>query len=94
MTSNNILINNLTNTILYKTCYPEDALGRYASVVQSLLLRNIQLSPFQYIYIYILSAIWLHEENELKLNKFHPTIKFTCDYSRERDHFLDVQVIL
>ena len=29
-----------------------------------------------------------------KLNKSHPTIKFTCDYSRERVHFLDVQVIL
>ena len=29
-----------------------------------------------------------------KLNKFHPTIKSTCDYSRERVHFLDVQVIL
>ena len=38
-------------------------------------------------------------ENELKqfidkLNKFYPTIKFTCDYSRERVHSLDVQVIL
>ena len=42
--------------------------------------------------------IWHHGENELKqfidkLNKFHPTIKFTCDYSRGRVHFLDVQVI-
>ena len=43
--------------------------------------------------------IWHHGENEPKqfiekLNKFHPTINFTCDYSRERVHFLDVQVIL
>ena len=43
--------------------------------------------------------IWHHGENELKqfidkLNKFHPTIKFTCYYSRERVHFPDVQVIL
>ena len=43
--------------------------------------------------------IWHHGENELKqfidkLNKFHPNIKFTCDYSRERVHFLIVQVIL
>ena len=29
-----------------------------------------------------------------KLNKFPPTIKSTCDYSRERLHFLDAQVIL
>ena len=40
-----------------------------------------------------------HGENELKqfidkLNKFHPTKKFTCDYSQETVHFLDVQVIL
>ena len=43
--------------------------------------------------------IWHHRENDLKklidkLTKFHPTIKFTCDYCRERVHFLDVQVIL
>ena len=44
--------------------------------------------------------IWHHRENKLNQfinnlnNKFHPTIKFTCDYSRERVHFLDVQVIL
>ena len=43
--------------------------------------------------------IWHHGENEFKqfigkLNKFHPTIKVTCDYSRERVHYLDVQVIL
>ena len=42
--------------------------------------------------------IWHHGENELKqfivkVNKFHPIIKFTCDYSRERVHFLDVKVI-
>ena len=43
--------------------------------------------------------IWYHGENELKqfidkLDKFHNTIKFTYDYSRERFHFLDIQVIL
>ena len=43
--------------------------------------------------------IWHDGENELKqfidkLSKFHPTIKFTCDYYRERFYFLDVQVIL
>ena len=43
--------------------------------------------------------VWIHGENELKqfidkLNKFHPTVKFTCDYCREKVHFLDLQVIL
>ena len=43
--------------------------------------------------------IWHHGEYELKqfinkVNKFHPTIKFTSYYSRERVHFLDVHIIL
>ena len=43
--------------------------------------------------------IWDRGENELKrfiekLNEFHSTRKFTCGYSRERVHFLDVQVVL
>ena len=50
-------------------------------------------------YLDYIFVIWHHGENELKqfigkLNKFHSTIKFTCDYSQERLHFLDVQVIL
>ena len=50
-------------------------------------------------YIDYIFMIWHHGENELKqyidkLNKFHPNIKFSCDYSRETVHFLDVQVIL
>ena len=50
-------------------------------------------------YIDDIFMIWHHRENELKqfidkLNKFHPTIKFSCDYSQERVHFLDVQVTL
>ena len=47
----------------------------------------------------IFSWIGLTEKMKLnnllnKLNKFHPTTKFTCDYSWERVHFLDVQAIL
>ena len=42
--------------------------------------------------------IWQHREGELKiflekLNNFHPSIKFTCEYSREKVNYLDVQVI-
>ena len=32
--------------------------------------------------------------NNLLKSVINPTIKFTCDYSRERVHFLDVQVLL
>ena len=44
--------------------------------------------------------IWRHRQNELtkiffeKLQKFHPTIKFTYGYFRKKVHSLDVQVIL
>ena len=29
-----------------------------------------------------------------KLNNFHPSIKFTCEYSLEKVSYLDVQVIV
>ena len=50
-------------------------------------------------YIDDIFMIWHHGENEFKqfidkLSKFRLSIKFTCHYSRERVHFLDVQVIL
>ena len=43
--------------------------------------------------------IWQHGEDELKillekLNNFHPSIKFTCEYSCEKVNCLDVQVIV
>ena len=43
--------------------------------------------------------IWQHGEDELKiflekLGNFHPSVKFTCEYSREKVNYLDVQVIV
>ena len=42
--------------------------------------------------------LWQHGEKALKkfleiLNSYHPTIKFTANYSREKISFLDVEVI-
>ena len=42
--------------------------------------------------------IWQHGEEKLKeflkvLNSCHPTIKFTADYSLDKVHFLDLEVI-
>ena len=42
--------------------------------------------------------IWQHREDELKifldkLNNFYPSIKLTCEYSREKINHLDLQVI-
>ena len=43
--------------------------------------------------------IWQNGDDELKiflekLNNFHPSIKFTCEYSYEKANYLDVQVIV
>ena len=50
-------------------------------------------------YIDDIFMIWQHGEDELKillekLNNFHPSIKFTCEYSCEKVNYLDVQVIV
>ena len=48
-------------------------------------------------YIDDIFMLWQHGKKELEnflefLNCYHPTIKFTADYSREEIHFLDVSV--
>ena len=50
-------------------------------------------------YIDDIFMIWQHGEDEMKicvekLNNFHPSIKFTCEYSLEKVNYLDVQVIV
>ena len=50
-------------------------------------------------YINDIFMIWQHGEDELKiflekLNNFRPSIKFTCEYSREKVNYLHVQVIV
>ena len=42
---------------------------------------------------------WQHSEDEVKiflgkLKIFRPSMKFTCEYSREKVDYLDVQVIV
>ena len=62
-------------------------------------LKSVELKPdVWWRYIDDIFLIWNHGEEELKkflelLNDFHPTIKFTADYSKDRINFLDVQVI-
>ena len=62
--------------------------------------RNTYKKPWLWWrYIDDIFMIWQHGEDELKiflkkLNNFHPSIKFTCEYSREKVNFLDVQVIV
>ena len=50
-------------------------------------------------YINNILFIWEHGEESLKefineINSFHPTIKFTSDWSKEKVNFLDVDITL
>ena len=50
-------------------------------------------------YIDDIFIIWQHREDQLnifseKLDNLHPSIKFTCEYSRDRVDYLDVLVIV
>ena len=63
------------------------------------LLQTSPLTPLMWWrYIDDIFLIWQHGEESLQtfinhLNTFHPTIKFTADFSYDRVNFLDVQVI-
>ena len=64
------------------------------------LLSDIDLKPYiWWRYIDDIFLIWEHGEEFLKLflekiNKIHPTIKFTTDWSYSSVKFLDVKVII
>ena len=66
--------------------------------LEKAILEKCPLKPFiWWRYIDDIFLIWEHgEENLLKfvdiLNSFHPTIKFTVNYSRSEIDFLDVKV--
>ena len=70
------------------------------AVLEKEILEHVLKKPWLWWwYTDDIFMIWHHRENDLKklihkLTKFHPTIKFTCDYCRERVHFLDMQVVL
>ena len=59
------------------------------------ILSNILLKPLVWWrYIDDIFMMWEHGEETLKtLNCYHPTIKFTAEYSRAKINFLDVTVI-
>ena len=61
------------------------------------ILREVELKSWQYIDD--IFFIWEHGEEKLKeyidmLNKKHPTIKFTSEWSKTQINFLDVTVYL
>ena len=64
------------------------------------ILREVELKPYLWWhYIDNMFFIWEHGEEKLKefidvLNKKHPTIKFTAEWSKTQINFLDVTVSL
>ena len=60
------------------------------------LLSDIDLKPYiWWRYIDNIFLIWEHgEESQKKINKIHPTITFTADWSSSSVTFLDVKVIM
>ena len=71
----------------------------FMSYIENQILESSVLQPLVWWrYIDDIFLIWQHGEENLKiflehLNNFHPTIKFTADYSHTKVNFLDVQVI-
>ena len=66
--------------------------------LEAKILKDCDKKPLTWgRYIDDIFMLWQHGEKELEkffkfLNCYHPTIKFTADYSREEIHFLDVSV--
>ena len=64
------------------------------------ILREVELKPYLWWrFIDDIFFIWEHGEEKLKefidvLNKKHPTIKFTAEWSKTQINFLDVTVYL
>ena len=62
------------------------------------IIREAKLKPYLFCcYIDDIFFIWEHREEKLRgfidvLNKKHPTIKFTAEWSKTQTNFLDVTV--
>ena len=71
----------------------------FMAFLEEAFLAEIELQPWLFWrYIDDIFMIWNHGEEALmefleKLNSFHPTIKFTAEWSREKINYLDVSVI-
>ena len=78
---------------------PPYAIIYMAALEEDFLETLIRKPRLWWRYIDDIFMIWQHGEDELKiflkkLNNFHPSIKFTCEYSREKVNYLDIQVIV
>ena len=70
-----------------------------AALEEDFLGTLIKKSWLRWRYIDDIFMIWQHGDDKLKIflerfNNFYPSIKFTCEYSREKVNYLDVKVIV
>ena len=67
--------------------------------VEEQILRDCSFKPLVCCrFIDKMFLLWKHREEKLKefldiLNRYHPSIKFTSKYSRERIDFLDAEIM-
>ena len=70
----------------------------YMEVLEEVFLSKCTLQPSMYLrYINDIFMIWPHSENDLAafheaFNKHNPNIQFTMECSKEKIHFLDVNI--
>ena len=79
-------------------CAPSYAILFLAALEEKLLAESPHKPWLWWRFIDDIFLVWLHEEEKLLecinyLNGAHHSIKFTADWSNDRIHFLDVQVI-
>ena len=72
----------------------------FMAALEEKILSKVKKKPsVWWRYIDDIFFIWEHGEESLQefineINSFHPTIKFTADWSKEKVNFLDVEVTL
>ena len=89
----------IRGTVIGTKFAPPYAIIYMAALEEDFLETLIKKPWLWWRYIDDIFMIWQPGEDELKtflekLNNFHPSIKFTCEYSREKVNYLDVQVIV
>ena len=91
-------IKQLRGTAIGTKIAPPYAMIFMYSLEEDILSNSLLISLVQWRYIDDIFMVWEHGKEELKkfletLNCYHPTIKFTTEYSRVKVNFPDVTVM-
>ena len=88
----------LRETAIGTKMVPSYAIMFIKSLKEDILSKTLSKPLVWWRYIDDIFMMWEHGEEELQkileaLNCYHPTIKFTAEYSRPKINFLDVNVM-